>query len=281
VSAGQQGHGTRPGADFRSLPMFEWDASDYRRQSSLQWLMAEELLTRLSFRGDERVLDIGCGDGKITAVIAEGVPQGSVLGIDPSQRMITHASKNHPPQQHPNLRFEVGDAREIAYRQEFDVAVSFNALHWVHEQDQFLNSLLSALKPQGRAYLRFVPEGPRLNLEDVAEQVIQVERWKPYFQGHTRPYAHFTPDQYRALAEQAGFRVLNIRDKGYAWPFKSREAFIGWFRATFGVWANRVPEELRDTFINEVLDAYQPIAADSPEEVNVLKFHQMDVELQA
>jgi trans-aconitate 2-methyltransferase len=72
--------------------MTEWNAESYSRQSSLQQAMAEEQLSSLTLEGSERILDVGCGDGKITAAIAARVPRGSVLGVDPSRDMIAFAS---------------------------------------------------------------------------------------------------------------------------------------------------------------------------------------------
>src|SRR5262245_6859953 len=151
--------------------MTEWHANDYYCQSSLQQAMAEDQLERLKLEGGERILDVGCGDGKITAEIAARVPRGSVLGVDPSRDMITFASSRFGPPGHPNIGFEVGDARRLPFRDEFDLVVSFNALHWVPEQDAALDSIRAALKSAGRALLRFVPAGPRESLEDVIEEV--------------------------------------------------------------------------------------------------------------
>ncbi len=133
--------------------MTEWDASDYARISGLQKAMAEEVLALLDLKGAERILDIGCGNGKITAEIAARVPEGSVLGVDPSHEMIAFASSHYGPSMRPNLRFETADARELPYRDEFDLVVSFNALHWVTQQDEALRSIRSAMKPEGRAQL--------------------------------------------------------------------------------------------------------------------------------
>jgi trans-aconitate 2-methyltransferase len=71
----------------------EWNPQDYAQRSELQQVMAAEILDRLKFKGDETVLDIGCGNGTITAQIAYRVPQGSVLGVDPSHNMIAFASE--------------------------------------------------------------------------------------------------------------------------------------------------------------------------------------------
>jgi trans-aconitate 2-methyltransferase len=89
--------------------MTEWHASDYARQSTLQHAMAQEQLALLALEGTERVLDVGCGDGKITAEIAARLPRGSVLGVDPSRDMIEFASSHFSPRlappAHANLRF--------------------------------------------------------------------------------------------------------------------------------------------------------------------------------
>src|SRR5687768_18104489 len=96
--------------------MTEWHASDYSRLSGLQQAMAEEQLGRLTLEGSERILDVGCGDGKITAEIAARVPCGSVVGVDPSRDMVAFAaSRFGTSADHPNLRFEVADARRLPY----------------------------------------------------------------------------------------------------------------------------------------------------------------------
>jgi trans-aconitate 2-methyltransferase len=259
--------------------MTEWNASDYYRQSNLQQAMAEEQLGLLTLEGAERVLDVGCGDGRITAEIAARVPRGSVLGVDPSRDMIAFATSHFGHSAQANLRFEVADVRGLPYRDEFDLIVSFNALHWVPEQDAALRSIRAALKPGGRAVLRLVPQGRRECLEDVIEDIRHRPRWAGYFPGFERPYVHFTPEEYRALAERNGLRVLRIRVEDKAWDFKTREAFVAFGRATFVEWTRCLPESEWQAFITDVLNRYQSVAADIPPQVNTFKFYQMEVML--
>jgi trans-aconitate 2-methyltransferase len=259
--------------------MSEWNASSYHQQSTLQETLANEQLQRLTLEGSERVLDLGCGDGKITAEIAQRLPRGSVLGVDPSRNMIAFATSNFGPTVQPNLRFEVADARSLPYRSEFDLLVSFNALHWVPDQDAALRSIHGALKPSGRALLRFVPEGPRKCLENVIEEVRQSPRWTAFFAGFQRPYVHFTPAEYRGLAERQGLRVLRMDTEDRAWDFTTHQAFMAFCRATFVEWTRRLPEADGDAFITDVLDRYRAVAADRPEEASTFKFYQMEVVL--
>jgi SAM-dependent methyltransferase len=241
--------------------------------------MADEQLRSLTLAGGERILDLGCGDGKITAEIATRVSAGSVLGVDPSRDMIAFAASHFGAPQQANLTFEVADSRRLPYRSEFDVVVSFNALHWVPEQAAALASIYQALKPGGRALLRFVPEGPRKCLEDVIEDVRHDARWSRHFGDFHKPYAHFTQDQYRALAEQSGFRIERLRVEDKAWDFKTREGFAKFARATFVEWTRHLPESDWPAFIGEVLDRYQKVAANSQSELHTFKFYQMEVAL--
>ena len=94
--------------------MTEWNAAEYSRRSSLQEAMAQEVLALLDLKDSERILDVGCGDGKITAEIASRVPRGSVVGVDPSGEMISFAQSHFGPVTRPNLRFQVADARSSA-----------------------------------------------------------------------------------------------------------------------------------------------------------------------
>jgi trans-aconitate 2-methyltransferase len=259
--------------------MTEWDAAEYARQSSLQERMAGEVLALLDLGGSERVLDIGCGDGKITAQIAARVPRGAVIGVDSSQDMIAFASNHFGPALGPNLRFEVADARRLPFRGEFDLVVSFNALHWIPDQEPALRSISAAMKSDGLAQLRLVPAGERKSLESVIEETRLSSRWNRYFRHFHDPYLHLTPEQYTALAERNGLRVRRIHTQAKAWDFKSRSAFFAFGSVTFVEWTRLLPETEKPEFINDVLDRYQTVAADRPGEENTFKFYQMDITL--
>jgi trans-aconitate 2-methyltransferase len=161
--------------------MTEWNARGYAEISGLQQAMTAEVLSRLELRGDERILDLDRGNGRVTAEIAGRVGRGSVLGLDASSEMIAYARRQYSRNAHPNLDFRVGDARELPFHGEFDVVVSFNALHWVPEQERALRSISAALKPGGMACLRLVPKGTRPSVEDTLEDTRKSPRWAAYF----------------------------------------------------------------------------------------------------
>jgi trans-aconitate 2-methyltransferase len=257
--------------------MTEWNAPEYARISTLQAAMAEEVLALLELKGDERVLDVGCGNGKTTSEIAARVPRGSVVGVDASADMIAFAAAHDAL--HPNLQFTVADARRLPYQHEFDLVVSFNALHWIPDQDRALRSIRDTLKDPGFAQLRMVPKGQRKSLEDVLEETRLSSRWHSYFRSFRDPYLHLTPEQYGELAKQNGFAVRRIRVEAKAWDFQSRAAFLAFGGVTFVEWTQHLPEADRRVFATDVLDRYQNVACDAPGEENVFRFYQMDITL--
>ena len=261
--------------------MTEWNAADYSRHSSLQEAMAQEVLALLDLKDAERILDIGCGDGKITAEIAARSPRGSVVGVDPSRDMIRFAQNHFGPATRPNLRFEVADARSLPFKQEFDLVVSFNALHWIPEQDAALASIHSALITDGKAQLRLVVTGARKSLECVVEETRRTSKWGAYFRDFRDPYLRLTSDEYAARAERNGFSVLRVETNNHAWDFGSRTAFAAFSAVGCVEWTRRLPEAKRAEFINDVLDSYRIVAADNTGEENTFKFYQMDIGLLA
>jgi trans-aconitate methyltransferase len=258
--------------------MSDWDAAAYARHSSLQQAMAEEILDTLQLHGHERVLDVGCGDGRITARIAERLPEGSAVGVDPSADMIAFASRSFADRS--NLLFEQGDARRLSHRNAFDRVVSFNALHWVPELEMAVRSLRAVLEPAGGAVLRFVGAGPRKSLEAVLEELRRLPAWRAHFEDFAPPYIHPAPEHFAAIVERCGFRVLHQESVDRSWRFGSREAFAGFAEATMVAWTGKLPKPQRPAFIAEVLDRYVAETADGPGEENCFKFYQLNSELE-
>ena len=258
--------------------MTEWNASEYNHVSALQKWLADESLAAVDLAGSERVLDVGCGDGKITAEIAERLPTGTVVGIDPSGRMIGFA-REHFAATHANLTFEVADATRLPYRDAFDLVVSFNALHWVADQTAALRSIRDALRPGGRALLQLVPQGERTSLEDVLEETARGSRWTSRFADYRRPYLHLPPDEYRRLAESVGLRVDRVDVALEAWDFGSRDGFAEFGNVTFVEWTRRIPDADKAAFIGDVLDRYRRVGDGSAADASVFHFYQMRIAL--
>ena len=259
--------------------MTEWNAEAYARVSALQQWLAEKSLAGLALRGDERVLDLGCGDGKICAEIAARLPRGSVLGVDASREMIGFAERRFPPAAHPNLSFRIADAAQLAFVDAFDLVVSFNCLHWVRDQAGALRGIRAALASAGRTHLRFVARGARRALEDVIEETRSAPAWAAFFDGYRTPYVHWTPEEYRAFATASGLRVDSLEVQQEAWDFQSRAAFARFAEATFVEWTRLIPADRQLEFIGDVLDRYRQLSDGSAAQANVFTFYQMEAVL--
>jgi trans-aconitate methyltransferase len=236
--------------------MYTWYAEDYYENSSEQQKWGFELLDKLSLQGNERVLDLGCGDGRITAQIARRVPLGSVLGFDKSKSMITFACNHFPEEHFPNLAFSVNDARNMDFDQEFDMVFSNAVLHWIHEPMVVLRGIKRSLKPGGRVVAQMGGKGNAAEILSVLDGIVTSKQWSGYFAGLTAPYAFFDAAEYSGWLGQAGLTVIRIESILKYMNHGGKEGLSAWIRTTWLPYTTRVPEGLRSAFIDEVVERY-------------------------
>ncbi len=237
-------------------PDHVWDPADYAANAAAQRAWARELMGQLALRGDERVLDVGCGDGAMTVELAALLPRGHVLGVDASEAMIAHARRHYGGTAHPRVSFAVMDARRLTVAVAVDIVFSNAALHWVDDHRAFLQGAAGALRPGGRLV---VSCGGRGNAEDVFRSVRAVmrdRRWRERFRGMARPYHFYGPGDYAHWLWEAGLRPVRVQLTPRAMIQPSAEAFAGWLRTTWLPYTQRVPAGLRDDFVGAVTAHY-------------------------
>ncbi|WP_111765605.1 class I SAM-dependent methyltransferase [Nakamurella deserti] len=254
--------------------MVDWDGAGYEKVSDLQRTLASRSLEHLVVRGDEDCLDVGCGDGYLTRLLAMRLPEGSVLGVDASPRMIEAARRAAVPAG-AYVSFELGDASALRFDTEFDLVTSFNALHWVVDQHTALSGIARALVPEGRALLQQVCAGPRPSLEDVAMEVAAAPRWQAAFDGFDAPFVHVDPDGYPDLAAAAGLTVQSSTVTDEEWDFGSREDFAAWCTVGFAPWTPRLDPALVGSWVDDVVERYEQLSG----RPGLFRFMQLVVEL--
>jgi len=261
------------------MQQYNWDALDYAKSSNVQQQWARELIGKLQLKGDESLLDIGCGDGKVTAEIAACLPSGSVLGVDSSTEMIALAQSQYPADAFPNLHFQQQDARNLPFRDEFNVVFSNATLHWVLGHAPVLHGISASLKRDGKALLQMGGRGNAAGVVAVAECVIASQEWRGYFQGFGFPYGFYGPDEYRKWLRKAGLQARRVELIPKDAAHKGREGFEGWFRTTWLPYTQRVSEERQEAFIAEVVDEY--LENHPPDEQGMVHVKMVRLEVEA
>jgi trans-aconitate 2-methyltransferase len=173
-----------------------WDAHQYDAKHSYVWEHGAALLDLLRPQPGQRVLDLGCGTGHLTAQLAAAGAE--VLGIDRSAEMIAQARRNHP-----QLRFQVADARDFSFPAPFDAVLSNAVLHWIRPPEQVVGCVRRALKPGGRFVAEF---GGRGNVRAVLAALEEAARrvgCPPFVNSWYFP----SVGEYASLLEAGGLEV--------------------------------------------------------------------------
>lgn len=247
-------------------------ASAYKNNSSLQWQLAMEGLKAFYFNPDDHVLDVGCGDGKITAWISSKVPDGMVEGMDISERMVFEARTQFGQ---GNLSFFKASAEAIPFSGRFDKLVSFSTLHWVLDQKGALQSMKESLKPGG-AMLLVLPLKSANNLGILGEKIARSEKWAHLFPVFKTERIYFTLDEYKKLLNEVGLDVqMAAVFLGLA-QYKDREALIGWIAPLMN-FTRHLPEHLQREFVEEMADEVLCIDPPDSDGTITIRFETMKV----
>ncbi len=235
---------------------YSWDSEDYRKHSSAQFEWAKELIRKLALKGSESVLDIGCGDGKITAVLSSFAKKGRVTGIDSSEDMISLAINNYPSSQNNNLKFFIMDARELHFADEFDIAFSNASLHWIKDQFSVLKGVKKGLKKSGRILFQMGGKGNAMDILNTFDEIFTDIKWQTYFKNFSFPYCFCSPEEYEKLLREAGLIPKRLELIPKDMTQKGREGLAGWIRTTWLPYTERIPEDMRAEFIDEIINIY-------------------------
>lgn len=235
---------------------YKWNAKAYEDNSSAQQKWARELIPKLKLQGDERVLDIGCAEGKVTIEIAEALPDGSVIGIDNSEAMINLARNRYPEEKYPNARFYQEDASYLHFQNEFDVVFSNATLHWIQDHRPVLKGINQSLKSKGRILLQMGGKGNGKDVITAADQVIQSDKWRKYFTDFNFTFAFYSPEEYRKWLNLAGLHPIRAELIPKDMAHENPGAFAGWLGSVFHPYLEPVPKPNRREFISEIVNMY-------------------------
>ena len=182
----------------------EWNSAVYHRVSAPQVSWGKKVLSRLRLRGDETVLDAGCGTGRLTAELLEALPRGRVVGVDLSQNMLRSAHE-HLARFGARASLVACDLLHLPFERVFDGIVSTAAFHWVLDHDQLFLNLRRALVPGGWLEAQ-CGGGPNLMaVRNCANALAATAKFAPFFVGFREPWLYQDAEGAADALRRAGF----------------------------------------------------------------------------
>ena len=241
--------------------MDTWNPTQYdkfRREREQPFF---DLLALIKPAPDMRIVDLGCGTGKLTALLHERLHARETVGVDRSARMLEAAGTGAPA----GLRFEVGTIEAFDARRGYDLIFSNAAFHWVEDHDALIPRLAAALEPGGQLAFQ-VPAMHDAASHTVAEELTAVEPFRTALDGWRRPQPVLSPGAYALLLHRAGFVAQHVRLVVYPHLLESREEVVEWMKGTLLTeYERHLAPRLFDRFVDEYrasllakLDARRP-----------------------
>jgi trans-aconitate methyltransferase len=234
----------------------EWNASDYHRLADPHVGWGRSVLRQLSLRGDETVLDAGCGSGRLTAELLEMLPNGRVIAVDLSANMLDEAARNLRPLAGERVSFRQADLQHLTLDEPVDAIFSTAALHWVRDHRRLFERLHAALKPGGWLAAQ-CGGGP--NIASVRERAAALTSSAPYagfFQSWSGPWEFADERETAQRLERAGFVQISTSLESSPVVLASYEEYRDYLKTVvFGAHLERLPSDtLKRQFITTLAD---------------------------
>ncbi len=226
----------------------DWDAATYQRVSIPHEEWARSVLDRLDLTGDERVLDAGCGSGRITSMLIERLPRGRVVAVDGSPSMIDAVRAVLRPQDEAS----VADLAELRLAEPVDAVFSSAVFHWVLDHERLFAGLRANLRPGGRLAAQCGGEGNIARLRRSSAEVASRRPYAPHLDGLGEPWNYAGPEETEARLTAAGF--AEARCWLQPWEVVPPEPAEFLRTVCLGPHVDRLPEALRDRFVDDVLE---------------------------
>jgi trans-aconitate methyltransferase len=186
----------------------EWNAALYHQISGPQVSWGKKVLARVALRGDERLLDAGCGTGRLTRDLLEALPRGQVVALDVSQNMLDAARAYLEPGFAGRVEFLCCDLLELSFADEFDGIFSTASFHWVLDHDRLFRNLYRALRPGGWLIAQCGGGSNLARLLTRVQALMESPAYAEYFAGFGFPWEYSDAETAAERLCRAGFREV-------------------------------------------------------------------------
>jgi trans-aconitate 2-methyltransferase len=235
----------------------DWDADAYHRVSGPQVAMAAAVLDRLELRGEETVLDAGCGSGRVTLKLLERLPAGRVIAVDGAPSMVAEARKLLGDR----ATVIQSDLVSLRLDEPVDAIFSSAVFHWIADHDALFDSLFAALQPGGRIVAQCGGEGNIAAFRRHADAVAAREPYAPHLAGWSGPWYYASAEETAERLERIGFTDVHTWLQPWETTPPEAEQFLR--SICLHPQTDRLPAELRDAYIADVMAAAgQPLVLD-------------------
>ncbi len=208
----------------------EWNAAEYHRLSAPQFQWGQRVLGELRLRGDEWVLDAGCGTGKLTTLLLRNLPRGRVVGLDLSRNMAQHARQNLRDDFGERAQFVTADLLALPFVSCFDGIFSTASFHWVLDHNALFRNLFAALHPGGWLHAQ-CGGGPNLaRLRERVRDLSQSSEFAPWLSSYSEPWFFSDAEGAADRLRLAGFEAIHTDLEPAAFAVSSREEFMQYLR---------------------------------------------------
>ncbi len=236
--------------------MADWNPELYNRFRRYRQEPFLAILERLKLRGDESIVDLGCGSGENTVELARLVPRGRAIGIDSSAAMIDASNKvleGVEPEVRARLSFSIGDIAEFSANREYQVVFSNAALQWVPGHREIFKRIFDALTPGGRVVVQ-MPKNDQETAQVAILALAGEPPWKEMLAKVTVPSRAVPgPERYNKLLVELGFTDVDCYEHVFQHPMNSPRDVVDWSRATtLRPFLNALPADRHDAFIEAV-----------------------------
>lgn len=242
----------------------EWKSKDYHRLSDPQFGWGLKVLKKLetfSLRGDECILDAGCGSGRVTAELLKIFSGAQVTAVDASQNMVDQARKTLA-EFGDRVTVEHLDLLDLSLNEKFDVVFSTAVFHWIKDHEKLFANIFRSLRPGG---LLLAQCGGGANLKrfrDRTDQATALPEFAPYFQNWRKVWEYPNAEQTAGRLQRASFVDIHTGLEEMPTTFPDEETFRAFCATvTLGPYMDRLPEELHDRFLDPII---QEAAQDDP-----------------
>jgi trans-aconitate methyltransferase len=183
----------------------EWNAGSYHKVSGPQTAWGQRVLSRLELAGNERVIDAGCGTGRLTGELMARLPQGRLFAIDRSWNMLLTARANLRPDFGSRVSYARVELPHLPCADWADLVFSTATFHWVRDHDALFANIFRALRTGGRLFAQ-CGGGPNLaRAHELAESVMHREPFARFLDDWHGVWEFSTPEVTAARLRAAGF----------------------------------------------------------------------------